>query len=126
MRLTSKSIDYTVATVADFPTTGLADNQVVVVTENGRGGTFAYDSTRALENDGGTVFNGWCRQYDGHTTPQMFGMLNDYTFLKHCYIFSLYLDTLLKKGQQEAPLHLSQVVSYYSFSTFWLLIYSIN
>ncbi len=36
-----------------------------VIVREGRGGVFNYDPARIAENDGGTVFNGWVRQYAG-------------------------------------------------------------
>lgn len=45
-------------------------------TDADRGGVFIYDDTQSLVNDGGIVFNGWVRQYDGavdiswFSTPQ--------------------------------------------------------
>ena len=51
------------------PTTGMS----VEVIEQGRGGTFVYDATRVGENDGGTVFNGWVRQFSGPAWVRWFG-----------------------------------------------------
>ena len=38
--------------------------KTVIVRENGRGGTFNYDSSLANVNNNGTIFDGWVRQYD--------------------------------------------------------------
>ena len=37
------------------------------------GGIFIYDSSKAALNDGGTIFNGWVRQYEGVADVFMFG-----------------------------------------------------
>lgn len=43
------------------------------------GGTFIYDSTRALENDGGVCLNGWVRQLENNVlNPFMFGAYGDF------------------------------------------------
>ena len=58
--------DNTVETIADLiaiqnPYTG----QTVQVLDDLRGGKFEYKASRASENNGGTVFNGWVRKYFG-------------------------------------------------------------
>ena len=77
MKLTSKTIDYTVQTVDDLLVLAGEENQVVVVTEEGRGGTFIYRSTNSAVNNGGTIFNGWTRQYDGAVNVKWFGAVGD-------------------------------------------------
>ena len=43
------------------------------------GGAFIYDSSRALENDGGVVLNGWVRQLENNVlNPFMFGAYGDF------------------------------------------------
>jgi len=37
---------------------------VAIVSEDGVGGTFVYDSNQFSVNDGGIIFNGWVRQYN--------------------------------------------------------------
>jgi|GEM_PF-3016935 len=45
----------------------------VVVTDVNRGGLFVYDATRSAENDNGTVFNGWVRQFTGGRSVRWWG-----------------------------------------------------
>ena len=42
-----------------------------------RGGFFIYDSSKASINNGGTVLNGWVRQYSGAANVQWFGAKGD-------------------------------------------------
>lgn len=79
MKLTSKTINYTVETVDELLTLAGEENAVVVVTDENRGGTFVYRSANASENNGGTIFNGWCRQYDGAVNVKWFGASKDNT-----------------------------------------------
>jgi hypothetical protein len=44
---------------------------------NKGGGVFIYDSSKADLNDGGTVFNGWVRQYSGDVDISWFGAVQD-------------------------------------------------
>lgn len=77
LRITSKGIQFNVATVDDFPTGRLEDGLICVVTEEGRGGTFVYRSSESDTNNGGTVFDGWCRQYGGAVNVRWFGAKGD-------------------------------------------------
>ncbi len=45
----------------------------VVVQEDGRGGTFNYNGALSTINDGGTIFDGWVREYDGAINVKWFG-----------------------------------------------------
>lgn len=63
-----------VATIAEMtaiaaPSTGMS----VEVTDGLRGGMFVYDAARVAENDSGTVFDGWVRQYVGPVYVTWFG-----------------------------------------------------
>lgn len=49
----------------------------VIVQEEGRGGTFNYDATQSAVNDGGTIFDGWVRQYNGSVNVKWFGAVGD-------------------------------------------------
>jgi hypothetical protein len=74
MKITSKTINYTVDTIAELEAlAGYDENAVVVVTDENRGGTFVYRSANVATNNGGTIFNGWCRQYDGAVNVKWFG-----------------------------------------------------
>ncbi len=52
-------------------------SDTVVVKDVDRGGIFVYDATQADINNGGTVFNGWVRQYDGAVNALWFGAVGD-------------------------------------------------
>ena len=73
MKLTHNTIDYNVNTIAELEALAGEENQVVVVTDENRGGTFIYRSADVATNNGGTIFNGWTRQYDGPVNVKWFG-----------------------------------------------------
>lgn len=73
LKIKSNGIQYNVPTIASLPTTDLEEGQVCVVAEEGRGGTFIYRVADAATNNGGTIFNGWTRQYDGAVEKSWFG-----------------------------------------------------
>ena len=79
IKFKSSGINFNVATVEELPTVDLEDGLVCVVTDEGRGGTFIYRSENALVNNGGTIFNGWCRQYSGAVNVKWFGAKVDGT-----------------------------------------------
>jgi len=47
-------------------------NTTAIVKDNNRGGVFIYDATQSGVNNGGTIFNGWVRQYDGAVNVKWF------------------------------------------------------
>ena len=57
--------------VSDLPSTGF-NGQIAMVYDDLRGGKFYYDPARAMENNGGTVFNGWVRKYFGSVYLEWF------------------------------------------------------
>ncbi len=62
------------------------DGAVVHITQESRGGTFIYDSSKSGDNDGGTVLNGWVRQYSGRVHSSWFDMgSNTAIELKHIF-----------------------------------------
>lgn len=71
MKITNKGIKYTFPTVDSLVATGVEVDEVCVVTEEGRGGTFIYKGTGT--NNNGTIFNGWHRQYEGAVNVKWFG-----------------------------------------------------
>ena len=72
----SNDIAVAVDTIYDLPS--VADNgDVVIVRDMNRGGTFVYDATKSAENNGGTVFDGWVRQYSGAVNVKWFGAKGD-------------------------------------------------
>jgi len=74
MKLKHNSINYSVNTIDDLLNlNGMEENDVTVVADENRGGTFVYRSAEKDTNNGGTVFNGWVRQYDGAVNVKWFG-----------------------------------------------------
>jgi len=66
-----------VDTVDKLTTDLKSSSDTVVVKDIKRGGIFIYDSDKSDINDGGTVFNGWVRQYDGALNALWFGAIGD-------------------------------------------------
>lgn len=65
--------DNTVESIADLLSIqNPRDGQVVSVSDDLRGGKFEYKESRASENNGGTVFNGWVRKYFGSVYLEWF------------------------------------------------------
>ena len=54
-----------------------SSSDTVVVKDINRGGIFVYDENKSDVNDGGTIFNGWVRQYDGVLNALWFGAIGD-------------------------------------------------
>lgn len=77
MKITNKAIKFTVDTVNELLTITGEENQVIVVSDENRGGTFIYRSAKSTVNDGGVTFNGWCRQYSGAVNVKWFGAKGD-------------------------------------------------
>jgi len=78
MKIKHNSINYSVNTVDDLLTLkGMDENDVTVVTDENRGGTFVYRSADSSTNNGGTIFNGWIRQYSGAVNVKWFGAVGD-------------------------------------------------
>lgn len=77
LKIKSSGINFNVSTINDFPTDGLEDGLVCVVTDKDRGGTFVYRSADSAVNNGGTIFNGWTRQYNGAVNVKWFGAKGD-------------------------------------------------
>jgi len=78
MKIKHNSINYSVNTVADLLTLkGMNENDVTVVTDENRGGTFIYRSVNKDTNNGGTIFSGWTRQYEGPVNVKWFGAIGD-------------------------------------------------
>ncbi len=70
--VTSDQIVVAVETIEDFPASPEIGDTVIVKDLN-RGGTFIYDDTQSAVNNGGTVFDGWVRQYSGAVNVKWFG-----------------------------------------------------
>lgn len=69
-----KVADYTALSAISSPTTG----DVSIVTDEGIAGTFVYDSTLSATDNGGTIIDGWVRQYEGDLLVEWFGIKGDY------------------------------------------------
>jgi hypothetical protein len=52
-------------------------NTTAIVKDSNRGGAFVYDATQSGVNNGGTIFNGWVRQYEGAINVKWFGAIGD-------------------------------------------------
>ena len=74
--VTSDQIVVAVGTINDFPANA-ETGDTVIVKDNNRGGTFIYDATHSAVNNGGTVFDGWVRQYSGAANVKWFGAKGD-------------------------------------------------
>ena len=73
LKVKSNGINFNVPTIENLPTERLEEDLVCVVTDENRGGVFVYREANALINNGGTIFNGWTRQYDGAVNVKWFG-----------------------------------------------------
>lgn len=71
----------TIITVSDIATLLKVNpfNGRTVKVQGLQGGTFIYDDTKIAVNNGGTVFNGWVRQYDGAIQLEWFCELDTAT-----------------------------------------------
>ncbi len=68
--------DYVALSAISVPDTG----DVAIVMDKGISGTFIYDDRLRIANNGGTIINGWVRQYDGlYLQPKWFGAAMDGT-----------------------------------------------
>ena len=65
-----------VDTINDFPLDA-SDGDTVIVRDLDRGGTFIYDSSKVANDNQGTNFNGWIRQYSGAVSVKWFGATNN-------------------------------------------------
>ena len=52
-------------------------NTTAIVKDSNRGGVFNYDGAQSGVNNGGTIFDGWVRQYDGAVNVKWFGAVGD-------------------------------------------------
>ncbi len=72
----------TVDTISDLATVDIAKNKAVFVNgydsfHDGGGGFFSYDPAKSAINNGGTIINGWIRQYSGVVNVKWFGAKTD-------------------------------------------------
>lgn len=71
-----ENLPLTVDTIEDFPT-GATTGNTCIVKDLDRGGIFVYDSTKVSEDNQGTNFNGWIRQYSGAINVKWSGAKGD-------------------------------------------------
>lgn len=71
----------TFPTLADLqaymPRPDVAHLQGIETNTDGRGGIFHYDATQSGVNNGGTIFNGWVREYNDFINVKWFGAIAD-------------------------------------------------
>ena len=67
-------------------------NTTAIVKDNNRGGVFIYDATQSGVNNGGTIFDGWVRQYEGAVNVKWFGVSSSSTNVEN----QLYLQKTLE------------------------------
>lgn len=67
----------TVAEIANLLTVDTTLFTTAIVSDPIRGGIFEYDVTQSGTNNGGTIFNGWVRQYSGAVNVKWFGAIGD-------------------------------------------------
>lgn len=77
MKITTKTINYAVDTIEQLLLTDGVDNDTIIVTDENRGGVFIFRDENSQINNGGTIFNGWTRQYDGAVSVKWFGAVGD-------------------------------------------------
>lgn len=80
----SETKDWVIATSAistiksiDDLTKDFKGYDYTIVTQANRGGIFIYDERLKDTNDGGTIINGWVRQYNGAADVKWFGAIGD-------------------------------------------------
>ncbi|MBN8410687.1 hypothetical protein [Halomonas litopenaei] len=67
-----------VAELDDLNSLPAKSGLMAIVTESARGGQFVYDASKSSDSDGGTIFNGWVRQFSGNPKIQWWGAVGDY------------------------------------------------
>ena len=75
--ITKIDIPAIVETIDELSLVDINKYTTAIVKDLDRGGTFVYDSTKVAENNQGTIFNGWVRQYDGDVNVKWFGAKGD-------------------------------------------------
>ena len=92
-KLQSGTGAYVIDTVDDFGTVPNGIDTVIVKDLN-RGGTFIYDATQSAINNGGTIFDGWVRQYSGAVNVKWFGNYTEIG-IHNADVFALTVQTSL-------------------------------
>ena len=75
--ITKIDIPAIVETIAELSLVDINKYTTAIVKDLDRGGTFIYDSIKVAENNQGTIFNGWVRQYNGAVNVKWFGAKGD-------------------------------------------------
>lgn len=68
---------FSVANIGDLSAIDTNKYKTAIVKNIDTGGVFIYDSTKSTINNGGTIFNGWVRQYSGAVSVKWFGAKGD-------------------------------------------------
>lgn len=72
-----EKITTTTKTIDSLLMSSASNGDTVIVKDSNRGGTFVYDDTQSAVNNGGTVFDGWVRQFSGAVNVKWFGAVGD-------------------------------------------------
>ena len=75
MKITTKTINYSVDTIEQLLLTDGVDNDTIIVTDENRGGVFVFRDENSQINNGGTIFNGWTRLFGDIYTKSPNGTL---------------------------------------------------
>lgn len=70
--VSQRTLNMGMETITDLIAVATPYDGMRVYVKGKRGGEFKYDSTQALVNNGGTIFNGWVRQYTGSVFLEWF------------------------------------------------------
>lgn len=74
---TTNTLNYATTTIAEMLTMTKVNGYSCFVKDKDTGGTFIYDSSKASINNGGTIIDGWVRQYAGTVNIKWFGAVGD-------------------------------------------------
>ena len=75
--ITKIDIPAIVETIDELSLVDINKYTTAIVKDLDRGGTFNYIASNLTINNGGTIFNGWTRQYDGAVNVKWFGAKGD-------------------------------------------------
>lgn len=75
--ITKIDIPAIVETIDELSLVDINKYTTAIVKDIDRGGTFTYDSTKVSENNSGTNFSGWIRQFSGAVNVKWFGAKGD-------------------------------------------------
>lgn len=100
-----ENLALTVDTINDFPTSATTGD-TCIVKDLDRGGIFIYDSTKVDEDNQGTNFSGWIRQFSGAVNVKWFG--SDYNALANAVATgeNVFIDGTLVVTSNGTPIQL--------------------